>query len=249
MVASLCVSKDWRLKQFLALGLCAVIAGCASDQPKIGGSSAVTAVLGTVLPEPDRSDLVGGSRPYLIGAFDKLAINVFGVPELNQQEFQVDASGRLSFPLAGVIEVSGHTPNEVAELIREKLRGQYIRNPQVTVNLRETVSQVITVDGQVREPGLYPVVGRMTLMRAVATAKGAGEYAKLSDVVVFRTVKGQKYAALYNLKAIRRGAYEDPEVFANDVVVVGDSPGRRLFRDLVSVAPLLTAPLIIALQN
>ncbi|WP_375426899.1 polysaccharide biosynthesis/export family protein [uncultured Sphingomonas sp.] len=233
----------------LVLALCVMVAGCANGQSRIGGSDAVNAVPGIELPAPDRTDLVGGGRPYLIGPFDKLTINVFGVEELTAQEVQVDASGRVSFPLAGVIEAGGQTPNEVASIIRERLRGQYIRNPQVTVNLRETVSQVITVDGQVREPGLYPVIGRMTLMRAVATAKGAGEFAKLEDVVVFRTVRGQKYAALYNLKAIRRGGYADPEVFANDVVVVGDSPARRLFRDLVSVAPLLTAPLIIALQN
>lgn len=231
------------------LGLCAAIAGCANGKSQIGGSSALTAVSGTELPAPDRGDLVGANRPYLIGPFDKLMISVFGVEELNAQEVQIDSGGRMSFPLIGVVDAAGHTPVEVAAIIAERLRGKYIRDPQVTVNLRETVSQVITVDGQVREPGLYPVIGRMTLMRAVATAKGLGEFAKLDDVVVFRTVRGQKYAALYNLKAIRRGAYEDPEVFANDVVVVGDSPGRRLFRDLVSVAPLLTAPLIIALQN
>ncbi|WP_196782026.1 hypothetical protein, partial [Salmonella enterica] len=74
----------------------------------------------------------------------------------------------------------------------------------------------------------------MTLMRAVATAKGTTEFAKLDDVVIFRTVNGQKMAALYNLKAIRQGAYDDPEVFANDVVVVGDSPARRLFKDILT---------------
>lgn len=216
----------------------------------LGGGSDVRVVEGSAaLPEPTPADLSGSSRPYLIGPFDKLSINVYGIEDLTAQEVQVDASGRLSFPLTGVIEAGGRTPNDVAAIIRERLRGQYIRDPQVTVNLRETVSQVVTVDGQVREPGLYPVVGSMTLMRAVATAKGASEFAKLEDVVVFRTVGGQRYAALYNLKAIRRGTYADPEIFANDVVVVGDSPARRLFRDLVSVAPLLTAPLIIALQN
>jgi polysaccharide export outer membrane protein len=88
----------------------------------------------------------------------------------------------------------------------------------------------------------------MTLMRAIATAKGLDEFANQSDVVVFRTVEGQKLAALYNLKAIRRGAYEDPEIFANDVVVVGDSSARRLFRDIIQASPLLTTPLIVALQ-
>ena len=108
---------------------------------------------------------------------------------------------------------------------------------------------MITVDGQVKEPGLYPVIGKMTLMRAVATAKGTAEFAKLDDVVIFRTVNGQKLAALYNLKAIRRGYYNDPEVFANDVVVVGDSQARRLFKDALQLVPLLTTPLIVALQQ
>jgi polysaccharide export outer membrane protein len=56
-------------------------------------------------------------------------------------------------------------------------------------------------------------------------------------------------AALYNLKAIRRGQYNDPEVFANDVVVVGDSAARRLFKDFLQVAPLLSTPIIVLLQG
>ena len=174
---------------------------------------------------------------------------MFGIDELSQREVQTDASGRISFPLAGVVEAAGRTPGEIEDIIEDRLRNRFVRDPQVTVNLKETVSQVITVDGQVKEPGLYPVVGRMTLMRAVATAKGTAEFAKLDDVVIFRTVDGQQLAALYNLKAIRRGNYDDPEVFANDVVIVGDSTARRLFKDALQVVPLLTTPLIIALQN
>lgn len=231
-----------------------VLASCAS--PSLGAGAAgsagptkVTVVQATQLPPPTNSDLYDRTRPYLIGPFDKLAIDVFGIPELDKREYQVDAGGRISFPLAGTIEASGRTPAELEAEIEAKLRERYVRNPQVTVNLRETVSQVITVDGQVHEPGLYPVVGRMTLMRAIATAKGLTDYAKQSDVVVFRTVAGQQMAALYNLKAIRRGAYEDPEVFANDVVVVGESRARQLFRDLIGIAPLLSGPLIVALQQ
>jgi polysaccharide biosynthesis/export protein len=89
----------------------------------------------------------------------------------------------------------------------------------------------------------------MTLMRAVATAKGTDEFAKLSDVVIFRTVQGQKMAGLYNLKAIRRGAYDDPEVFANDVVVVGESQARRLFKDGLQVLPAIVTPLIYILTR
>jgi polysaccharide export outer membrane protein len=200
------------------------------------------------MPPPQREDLTASDRPYLIGPFDRLSIDVFGIDELKDRKVQIDASGRLSFPLVGVVEASGKTPAELAALLRERLSASYIKNPQVTVNLEETVSQVITVDGEVREPGLYPVIGRMTLMRAVARAKGLGEFARQDDVVVFRTVDGRKLAALYNLQAIRRGNYVDPEVFANDVIVVGDSKARRMFKDVLLAAPLLTTPLIIALQ-
>ncbi len=209
----------------------------------------ISVVEGSSLPMPQRIDLFEQNRPYLIGPFDKLVIDVFGIEELSKREVQTDAGGRISFPLAGIMEAAGKTPAELESEIEARLRTKYVRNPQVTVNLKETVSQVITVDGQVKEPGLYPVVGRMTLMRAVATAKGASEFAKLDDVVIFRTVGGQKMAALYNLKAIRRGNYEDPEVFANDVVVVGDSSARRLFKDAVTLGPSILSPIIILLQR
>jgi polysaccharide biosynthesis/export protein len=215
----------------------------------LGGDPSIKVIAGSELPAPERTDLFEQNRPYLIGPFDKLVIDVFGIEELSKKEVQTDASGRISFPLAGIIEAGGKTPGELEKIIEAKLQGRFVRDPQVTVNLKETVSQVITVDGQVKEPGLYPVVGRMTLMRAVATAKGADEFARLSDVVVFRKVNGQQLAALYNLKAIRSGAYQDPEVYANDVVVVGDSQARRIFKDILLAAPLIVTPIVALIQN
>lgn len=233
---------------------CLLLGACGSSQLSRGGYSGampanVVVSREATLPPPERTDLFEANRPYLIGPFDKLMIDVFGIEDLSKKEVQTDASGRISFPLAGVIEAAGKTPAEVEDELEARLRGRFVRDPQVTVNLKETVSQVITVDGQVKKPGLYPVIGRMTLMRAVATAEGVDEFAKLDDVVIFRTVKGQKMAALYNLKSIRRGQYDDPEVFANDVVVVGDSQARRIFKDVLQASPLLTTPLIILTQN
>jgi polysaccharide biosynthesis/export protein len=235
-------------KFVVSIALIMTLSACAG-KTTLGGAQNIKVVPGTELPAPDRTDLFAEARPYLIGPFDKLTIDVFGIDELSKQEVQTDASGRISFPLAGVIEAAGRTPAEVENEIEARLRGRYIRDPQVTVNLKETVSQVITVDGQVKEPGLYPVIGKMTLMRAVATAKGTAEFAKLEDVVIFRTVNGQEMAALYNLSAIRRGNYGDPEVFANDVVVVGDSKARRLFKDALQIVPALATPLILLLNG
>lgn len=199
------------------------------------------------LPAPDRNDLTAADRPSLIGPLDTIQVDVFNVPELGR-EMQVDASGRISMPLAGTIDARGKTAGELADAIEAALRGRYVRNPEVTVNIRSSVSQVVTIDGQVVEPGLYPVTNQMTLLRAIASAKGLSEFARQDDVVILRTVDGRKMAGLYNIDAIRRGTYDDPAIYANDVVVVGDSPQRRLFRDLVSVAPLLAAPLIAIVQ-
>jgi polysaccharide export outer membrane protein len=164
------------------------------------------------------------------------------------RELQVDASGRIAMPLVGTIDARGRTADELGRAIEAALRGRYIRNPEVTVNIKSSVSQVVTIDGQVVEPGLYPVTNQMTLLRAIASAKGMTEFARVEEVVILRTVEGRKMAGLYNVEAIRRGAYDDPPVYANDVVVVGDSPQRRLFRDFVSLAPLLAAPLVAILQ-
>lgn len=225
-----------------------ILASCAST-PKIGGAPHLQVLDATELPAPDRSDMVETERPYIVGPFDKLAIDVFGIEELSNRKVQVDASGRISFPLVGVVNIAGLTPGEVEALLRQKLATNFVRNPQVTVNLDQTVSQVVTVEGQVKKPGLFPVVGRMTLLRAVALAGGTDEFAKLNEVVVFRTVKGEQFAALYSLKQIRVGAYADPDIYANDVVVVGESRARRTFKDILQVVPLLTTPLIVAVDR
>jgi polysaccharide export outer membrane protein len=222
--------------------------GCGNG-PRLGETNQAMAVGKLAeLPPPTGADLVVASSPYRIGPFDKLDVAVFGVPELSGK-FQVDAAARLSLPLAGTIDAAGLTPSELAAAIDQRLRGKYVKNPQVSVNLNETTSQVYTVDGQVGQPGSYPALGNISLMRAVANAKGAGEFARLDDVVVFRSVEGKPMAALYNLAAIRRGLYPDPKIYANDIIIVGDSSAKRMFQQFMQAAPLLTTPIVLALQG
>lgn len=235
------------MKLFLPIVLL-LATSCTSSHMPIGQHGNLSVVAQGSLPPPTDADLYAATRPYKIGPFDTLTINIFGIQELSEMEVQTDASGRIAFPLAGSIEAAGHTPAEVADILRANLIRAHIRDPQVTVNLKETVSQVVTVDGEVREPGLYPAIGDMTLMRAIATAKGTTELAKTSNVIVFRTVEGQKMAALYNLSAIRKGLYPDPELYPNDVVVVSDSQARRLFRDALGLLPALTY-VVVSLVN
>lgn len=232
---------NWRLALLLPL---AVLAGCVST-PRLGGDPNLQVYTGSAMPEPDSSDVALDAHPYFVGPFDKLTIDVFGIPELSGREVQVDQAGRIYFPPAGSIDVTGKIPSEVQDLLAERLRASHVRDPQVTVLVKESVSQIVTIEGEVKEPGLYPVRGHMTLLRAMALSKGVSEFAKLDDVVIFRTVKRQRYAALYNLKAIRQGAQPDPVIYANDVVVVGDSQARRLFKDILTLMPLATTPILL----
>jgi len=235
------VSMNKRLFSCSVVMVALTVSACAS--PRFEGRPDLTVFDNKPLPEPVRQDLVIPSRPYVIGPSDQLTIDVFGIDELSEN-VTVDLTGQIALPLVGSLKVSGMTADELTTDLVARLRRAYVRNPQVTVNIVTAASQVITVDGSVATPGIYPLVGRMSLMRAIARAAGTTEFARENYVVVFRNVAGKRYAALYDLRAIRQGMYEDPEIFSNDVIYVGDDQARRLFRDLISAAPLITTPLI-----
>jgi polysaccharide export outer membrane protein len=233
--------------RFLLLLSFLLVAACASNRP-LGGSPDLTLVDTRELPPPSTADAAGQPQPFAIGPYDKLSIDVFGVDAL-QRDVQVDGGGNINFPLVGAVQAAGKTPEELSQAIEQQLRGRFVRNPQVTVNLQDPVSHVVTIDGQVLKPGSYPALAGMTLMRAVAAAGGLGEYADDEDVVIIRSAKGRRYAGLYNLKGIRRGNYPDPVVYSGDMIIVGDSPGRRTFDKILKTVPLLNTPLIFALRG
>jgi polysaccharide export outer membrane protein len=201
----------------------------------------------TELPSPEGAD-GGQGMTYRIGALDKLNLNVVNVPELTGI-YRLDTTGSFNLPYIGQVHAAGLTLEEVSAQIQSRLRDGYVKDPRVAVNIDVPESLNFTVDGQVNNPGDYESSPNLTLMRAVAKAKGLSEYARIDDVVVFRTVNGQRMAALYDLGAIRRGLYPDPRIYPSDVVVVGDSAARRKLAQFVQILPLLTTPVIVALQR
>jgi len=219
------------------MGLLALaLSGCASD-PTLGqGSSAVRVTQS--LPPPDQTGMAVDLGNYRIGPLDVIRVEVFGASELTR-EAEVDAAGNFSIPLAGPVEAAGKTPAELATAVATKLQGRYLKNPQVSVNIVKAQSKTFTVDGAVRQPGNYPIVGNMTLQQAIATARGADTAANLNNVVVFRNVANKKVAALFSLKDIRAGRLEDPQVYGNDIIVVGESAARKFLRDFGNMFPVL----------
>lgn len=191
-------------------------------------------------PEPEPAIVAQGEAR--IAPFDKLEIKVFQVEDLSG-EFQVNSAGQLQFPLIGMVAAGGKTPTELSQTIATQLSAKYLKSPKVVVNIQEgtALERTVTVDGAVKEPGAFPVKGQMTLMRAVALAKGLGEGANPKRVIVFRTVDGQRMAAGFDLAAIRRAEADDPTIYPNDIVVVdgADNTFGKWFGTVLQTIPIL----------
>lgn len=187
---------------------------------------------------PDAAKPAPPGMDYRLAPGDTISIIVFRVEDLSR-DYEIDPSGSIAVPLIGSVPVAGMTTPEIQQVVRDRLSERYLRNPDVTVTVKNAASRVVTVDGSVRGPGAFPTNNGMTLVKAVALARGTDEFSNPRRVAVFRTVKGQRMAAAFDLTAIRRGEAPDPEIYPGDVVVVDGSRNRQVFRDLLNTLPLL----------
>lgn len=213
------------------------LSGCATDR-SYGQASGIEIAELEELPAPRLENL------YVIGPQEALEIEVVGAERLSGT-YLTDGEGRISFPLIGLLNFGGMAPNEAADSIANYLRGSYLLNPQVRVIPSQIPPPTVSVGGQVDTPGEYPVVGRKSLLRVINQAGGLAEYAQLDDVLILRTVAGRRYIGAYNIQAIQRGNYEDPAVYPNDIILVGDSPSRRRLDNILRFAPLLSTSAIL----
>lgn len=178
-------------------------------------------------------------QEYRLGALDTIDVNVFQEPELSTRQTPIDASGTVTLPLVGSLRAAGKTTTELSAEIARRLGETYLVDPQVSVVVAQSVSQKISVQGEVTEPGVYEIKGGTTLLEAISLAKGETRVAELKEVVVFRMVGGQRFGGVFDVRSIRRGDAEDPQLRGNDVVIVGHSARKSIWRDFISAAPVL----------
>ena len=98
-------------------------------------------------------------------------VRVYQEPDLSGA-YRLGSDGSIDFPLLGKVRLAGKTASEIAETISQALREGYIRNPQVTVLVKEYNSKKVFVLGQVARPGAYPYSEDMTIVNAIAQAGG-----------------------------------------------------------------------------
>lgn len=181
-----------------------------------------------------------GNSAYKIGPLDVLEISVFNVPDLTKT-VQVADNGTINYPLIGEIPAVGETAHELEQDMARKLGAKYLRSPQVTVFIKEYNSQRVTIEGAVKNSGVYPIKGKTTLGQIIAMAGGVDSGIGSGDLVIFRTINGTRSAARFDVEAILQGKADDPELQAGDVIVADTSATKVALHNIMSVLPLATS--------
>lgn len=231
-------------RKFASVLAIPLLAACATSQTPLGGAPGVSVAEMSTLPVPGVADLLPDEQYNVLRPLDVLAVEVFGVPELTRS-VQVGATGSIDFPLIGSVPAMGRTPEELSLDIETRLRGSYVRDPDVSTRITDRSEQLVTIGGEISNPGRYPIGAPVTLMEAVAMGGGMGEYARQDEVLVFRTVGGERYIGVYNVQGIQRGNYADPVIYPSDIVIVGDSVMRRRLENILAITSAISTPLVL----
>jgi polysaccharide export outer membrane protein len=181
---------------------------------------------------------VGLEEDYKIAPLDTLHVSVFQVADLTG-DYDVDLTGTISMPLIGSVRAVDLTTKQLNQKIALLLSEKYLQHPDVSVAVKSSSTRNITVDGSVRQAGVFAVTGRLTLLQVIALAHGTDENANPHRVAVFRTVQGQRMAAAFDLASIRRGQAVDPRVYSGDIVVVDGSKVKGTWATILQSLPLL----------
>ena len=123
------------------------------------------------------------SAKYRIGPDDVLDINVFAAPELNRQ-VRVSSGGEISLPLLGQVRTAGLTPVELESRLQDLLRRTYMKDPHVSVFVRDLQSHPVSVMGAVKTPGVFQLRGPRTLLEVLSLAGGLSEDAGDTAIIM-----------------------------------------------------------------
>lgn len=224
-----------KTNKFLFIGVLIfqiAISGCSStpaDSSSVGdtGSTAIFA-------DNRELDYMAGATDYRIGPSDLLDIKVFQAEELSR-EVRVDPQGNITLPLLGNIKAAGQTQSGLEQQLASLMQKSMLQNPQVSVFIKENTAQRVTVEGEVKKPGIYPISGQATLLQSIAMSEGLNNLAAADKVVLFRNNGQQTKAYQINLNAIRDGKTRDPFIRNDDRIVVHRSDSRFWLRETAAL--------------
>jgi polysaccharide export outer membrane protein len=163
--------------------LCLLLAGCLPLAAQNNQNNLAANTTAVTREAPSTS----AAHPLQIATGDLLDVNVFDTPELSAK-VRVDDHGAITLPLGGALPVSGLTAEQAGLAIEERLRRSAIlKDPHVSVTVLEYTTQGVTVLGEVKNPGVYPLLGTHGLLDLISTAGGVTPNAGKSVTVTHRT--------------------------------------------------------------
>ncbi len=140
-----------------------------------------------------------------LGPGDVFDIRVYGEKELSNS-YRVDSDGTIDYPMIGTLQVEGKTPSEIAKLLETLLlEGEILKNPQVSILVKEYSSKKISVFGQVNKPGTFIYDEGMSVVEAISRAGGFTSMARKNDTTVTRVVEGTEKKFKVPVEAIGQG--------------------------------------------
>ena len=157
---------------------------------------------------------------YELQPGDLLIVSVWRETEL-QQQVLVRPDGGISFPLAGDIQASGRTVNELSKELERRL-SSFITDPQVTVSLFELRGNLIYVMGKVNRPGVFPFNQSIDVVQALSMAGGATSFAAVNDIKILRRKDGKLESKTFRYSDIEKGKNLNQNILlkSGDTVVV-----------------------------
>ncbi len=145
---------------------------------------------------------------YKITLTDLLRIDIYQEEDLRTMS-RVDAKGKINLPLVGEVAVAGLTVSDAQKAVETAYRdGRYLRTPQVTINVEAYAAREVSIQGQVRSPGRYPlpIETSMTVLELVTRAGGFSDTAKGTAVTITRvTPDGKKQVFTIDVDSLLKG--------------------------------------------
>jgi polysaccharide export outer membrane protein len=169
-------------------------------------------------------------RAYRIGPGDLLEISVFEVAELSQT-VRVSEDGSITLPLIGRVIVEGLTQEGVVQKLTELLQAKYVKNPQVTIFIKEYKNQQVSVLGAVTTPGNYELVGRRNLLQIISMAGGLSDTAGNEVFILREGPDGGTSSITIDLKdlLVNRNQELNVPIEPNDIINVPVDREIRVF--------------------
>lgn len=161
---------------------------------------------------------------FALAPGDTFDVRVFGEPEMSGS-YRVAPDGTIDFPLIGRVDIQGLLPQQVAEQLKNLLQRGYLRNPQVSIAVKEQASKKIIVLGQVTRPGTFPYSPSMSVVEAVTMAGGFTPMAAKNDTTVTRVEDGRKTSVKVPVGDISEGKAGNYFLRPGDIVSIPE----RLF--------------------